>query len=107
MTNLKFSHWFWITAITVVFQGQLAHCINDSEAKLLQVYSSDNFINSPAIYIEITKKESSERDAHSIGTSQPKNYLETAEFEDQPEFSTSKSVSVSRVRVEVSKVRTW
>jgi len=84
MTNLKFSHWFWITAITVVFQGQLAHCINDSEAKLLQ-------------------KESSEREAHSIGTSQPKNYLETAEFEDQPEFSTSKSVSVSRVRVEVGR----
>ena len=55
----------------------------------------------------LKKKESSERDAHSIGTSQPKNYLETAEFEDQPEFSTSKSVSVSRVRVEVSKVRSY
>jgi len=74
MTNLKFSHWFWITAVTVVFQGQIA-------ANLLQ--------------------ESSERELHSIGSSQHRNYLETAEFEVQPEFSTSKSVSVSHVRVEV------
>ena len=47
-------------------------------------------------------KESSEREAHSIELSQHRNYLETVELEDQPEFSTSKSVSVSRVRVEVS-----
>jgi len=85
MTNIKFSHWFWITAVavTVVFQGQIAECSNDSEAKLLQ--------------------ESSEREAHSIGSSQHRNYLEATEFEDQPEFSTSKSVSVSRVRVEVGR----
>jgi len=85
MKNIKFSHWFWITAVTVtvVFQGQIAECSNDSEAKLLQ--------------------ESSEREAHSIELSQHRNYLETAEIEDQPEFSTSKSVSVSRVRVEVGR----
>lgn len=85
MTNIKFSHWFWITAVTVtvVSQGQIAECSNDSDAKLLE--------------------ESSEREAHSIGSSQHRNYLETAEFEDQPEFSTSKSVSVSRVRVEVGR----
>ena len=47
-------------------------------------------------------KELSEREAQSIEMSQHRNYLETAEFEDQPEFSTSKSVSVSHVRVEVS-----
>jgi len=88
MKNIKFSHWFWITAVTVtvVFQGQIAECSNDSEAKLLQVM-----------------QESSEREAHSIESSQHRNYLETAEFEDQPEFSTSKSVSVSRVRVEVGR----
>ena len=51
-------------------------------------------------------KESSEREAHSIGSSQHRNYLETAEVEVEPEFSTSKSVSVSHVRVEVS-VRSW
>ena len=51
-------------------------------------------------------KESSEREAHSIELSQHRNYLETVELEDQPEFSTSKSVSVSRVRVEVSR-RSW
>jgi len=86
MKNIKFSHWFWITAVTVtvVFQGQIAECSNnDAEAKLLQ--------------------ESSEREAHSIESSQHRNYLETAELEDQPEFSTSKSVSVSRVRVEVGR----
>lgn len=85
MKNIKFSHWFWITAVTVtvVFQGQIAECSNDSDAKLLQ--------------------ESSERDAQSIEMSKHRNYLETAEFEDQPEFSTSKSVSVSRVRVEVGR----
>ena len=48
-------------------------------------------------------KASSEREAHSIESSQHSNYLETAELGDQPEFSTSKSVSVSRVRVEVSR----
>ena len=40
MKSIKFSHWFWITAavtVTVVFQGQIAECSNDSEAKLLQV----------------------------------------------------------------------
>jgi len=82
MANIKFSHWFWITAVTVVFQGQIAQCI-DSAAKSLQ--------------------ESSEREAHSIGSSQHRNYLETAEFEVEPEFSTSKSVSVSHVRVEVGR----
>jgi len=74
MTNFKFSHLFWITAVTVVFQGQIA-------ANLLQ--------------------ESSEREVDNIGSSQHRNYLETAEFDVQPEFLTSKSVSVSHVRVEV------
>ena len=105
MKNIKFSHWFWITAVTVtvVFQGQIAECSNDADAKLLQVGSLVWIYQStPTIYIAINMKESSEREAHSIESSQHRNYLETAELEDQPEFSTSKSVSVSRVRVEVS-----
>ena len=36
-TNIKFSHWFWITAVSVVLQGQIGRCIKDSAAKLLQV----------------------------------------------------------------------
>ena len=51
-------------------------------------------------------KESSEREVDNIGSSQHRNYLETAEFDVQPEFLTSKSVSVSHVRVEVS-IRSW
>ena len=51
MKNIKFSHWFWITAVTVtvVFQGQIAECSNDSEAKLLQVGSGQINSNQPFI----------------------------------------------------------
>merc|ERR1711953_1484974 len=80
MTNIKFSHWFWITSLTIFF-----HCPS--------VLSTDDE--------EITSLKDSaiKRDAKSIDSSSNVNVLG-----DQVEFSTSRSVSVSHVRVEVQKV---
>merc|ERR1711874_18568 len=80
MTNIKFSHWFWITSLTIFF-----HCPS--------VLSTDDE--------EITSLKDSaiKRDAKSIDSTSHVNVLG-----DQVEFSTSRSVSVSHVRVEVQKV---
>merc|ERR1711936_1557570 len=80
MTNIKFSHWFWITSLTIFF-----HCPS--------VLSTDDE--------EITSLKDSaiKRDAKSIDSSSHVNVLG-----DQVEFSTSRSVSVCHVRVEVQKV---
>lgn len=76
MTNIKFSHWFWITSVTLFFHCNLVFSIDNEELVLF--------------------KNSAEREAKSISSSSHTN-------DGTAEVSTSRSVSVSHVRVEVGR----
>merc|ERR1712223_580420 len=81
MTNIKFSHWVWITSLTIFF-----HCPS--------VLSTDDE--------EITslKDTAIKRDAKSIDSSSHVSVLG-----DQVEFSPSRSVSVQKVGPRLRKIR--